>query len=255
MLSIGAAVRPADAQLRVGDLVDKDSLTRTLPPNEAHPEPRELLRATEGRLTTMTVRAGEDRRRAIIEHREVFVALFGRPGSGAGPFRSGVAAVREDSLYRVLYIAETELGYVERLEALSLPGSRAGTGMLHVRFAQTGSGGVTDDRLFALAPDNEFPIGEAALDELLEDGEYICCGRFTEFGPEAVELTVYVTRSGRPGITHRVRVRYELEGRFRFDEPSGAYVPDFRLVPGQQLQYSHNMTFRGPAQLYVEWGG
>ena len=30
-------------------------------------------------------------------------------------------------------------------------------------------------------------------------------------------------------------------------------IPDLRLVPDQQLQYSPNMTFRGPAELFVTW--
>ena len=30
-------------------------------------------------------------------------------------------------------------------------------------------------------------------------------------------------------------------------------IPDLRLVPDQDLQYSPNMTFRGPAELFVTW--
>ena len=30
-------------------------------------------------------------------------------------------------------------------------------------------------------------------------------------------------------------------------------MPDLRIVPGQRLRYSPNMTFRGPTQLWVEW--
>ena len=30
-------------------------------------------------------------------------------------------------------------------------------------------------------------------------------------------------------------------------------IPDLRLVPNQTLQYSPNMTFRGPVELYVTW--
>ena len=32
-------------------------------------------------------------------------------------------------------------------------------------------------------------------------------------------------------------------------------LPDLRLVDGQNLSYSPNITFRGPEQLFVEWGG
>jgi cytochrome P450 len=30
-------------------------------------------------------------------------------------------------------------------------------------------------------------------------------------------------------------------------------IPGLRLEPDQQLEYSPNMTFRGPAELYVTW--
>ena len=30
-------------------------------------------------------------------------------------------------------------------------------------------------------------------------------------------------------------------------------IPSLRLVPYQQLEYSANITFRGPKKLYVDW--
>ncbi len=43
-----------------------------------------------------------------------------------------------------------------------------------------------------------------------------------------------------------------LEGQIAI-EALTRRIPSLRLVADQQLRYSPNMTFRGPAQLYVEW--
>jgi len=45
-----------------------------------------------------------------------------------------------------------------------------------------------------------------------------------------------------------------LEGQIAL-EALTRRIPSIRIVPGQQLRYSPNMTFRGPAELYVEWDG
>ncbi len=44
-----------------------------------------------------------------------------------------------------------------------------------------------------------------------------------------------------------------LEGQIAL-ETLTQHAPDLRLVPAQQLEFSSNITFRGPKKLYVEWG-
>ncbi|MGD8869725.1 MAG: hypothetical protein PVI01_19045 [Gemmatimonadales bacterium] len=235
-LALLAVPPPLTAQIEPGSLVGKQELVSTLPADSEYPEPRELVRAETGRLSTMTARFHEGGKHGgIVEHREVFLAMHARPGFTGTAYDRGIAAVREDSLFRVVYVAEIDpgLGFVTRLETLVPPGSPFDARLLHVRYAQTGSGGVTEDLLFALDADGqlvEVPIVQPDLQQLLEEGEYLCCGRFTEFDDDMIEFTVYVTRSGRHGITHSVRSRFSLQGGFEFDAGRQQYVPRFRLV-------------------------
>lgn len=235
-LAFLAVPPPLTAQSEPKTLLRKEELVSTLPADSLHPEPRELVRAETGQLSTMTARFVDgEKHGGIIEQREVFLALYARPGFSDAAYDRGIVAVREDSLFRVLYVAEMEpgLGFVTRLETLVPPGSRFHARLLHVRYAQTGSGGVTEDLLFALGADGrlvEVPIVHPDLQQLLEEGEYLCCGRFTKFDADMIEFTVYVTRSGRGGITHSVQSRFGLEGGFEFDARRRQYVPRFRLV-------------------------
>jgi hypothetical protein len=180
-----------------------------------------------------------ERRGGILEHRDVFIALHAPPREGVFELmRRGVVALREDSLYRVLYVAELDIGigFVARLETLKLRSRRFDVNLLHVRYAQTGSGGVTEDLLFALGANGrlvDVPIVYADIDHLLEEGEYLCCARFTSFDEEAVEFTVFITRSGRAGVTHKVRSRYKLDGGFEYDAEAKQYRPRFQLVPAE----------------------
>lgn len=238
LLGLGALAAPPAlaAQVEVGDRVRKEALMSTLPPDSLYEQRRELIQAVSGRLSTMTARIVEGEvRGGSLEHREVFIALHARPGRSFELFDRGVAAVREDSLFRVLYVAEIDpgLGYVEHLKTLVPPGSRSQMRFLHVRYVQTGTGNVTEDLLFALHVSDrlvEVPIVHPDLDHLVEEGEYLCCGRFNSFDDDLIEFTVFVTRDGRRGITHRIRSRFSLEGRFERDSVTKQYVPRFRLV-------------------------
>lgn len=238
LIALAALAAPQSllAQLEAGELVRKEALIFTLPPDSLYEQRRELIQATSGRLSTITAHIVDGEvHGGYLEHREVFIALHARPGRSFELFDRGVAAVREDSLFRVLYVAEIDpgLGYVERLKTLIPPGSRSQMGFLHVRYIQTGTGYVTEDLLFALhASDRlvEAPIVQPDLDQLVEEGEYLCCGRFTSFDDDLIEYTVFVTRDGRHGITHRIRSRFRLEGRFELDVEAKQYVPRFRLV-------------------------
>jgi hypothetical protein len=233
-LCVTFAPAAAEAQIEAGRSVPKEALLRTLPADSIYTEPRELVHARVGRLSTMNVRAGaRDQPAGILEHREVFLTGHRRRSIGGDVFDRGVLALRVDTLFQVLYVAETELGYIDRLETTSLPGARGGTSFFHLRYAQTGSGGVTEDLVFALQASGELvevPFVDYDLTPLLEEDEYLCCGRFTIFDENAVEQTVFVTRGGRASITHRFRVPYVIEGRFRYDSEAQRYAPDFRLV-------------------------
>ncbi|NIR46346.1 MAG: hypothetical protein GWN99_18005 [Gemmatimonadetes bacterium] len=227
---------PLRAQIEVAKRVSKDEIVATLPADSLHEQARELVRAYMDRLTTMRARmVGGERHSGIVEQREVFIALHARPGRRSSIYElvdRGVAALRQDSLYRVLYLAEFELGFIE-LETLELAADRRSVNLLHVRYAQTGSGAVEEHLLFALGADNELvevPIVYPERDGLLEEGEYFCCGSFTSFDEDDITHRVFITRSGRPGITHQVRSRFELQGRFEYDPALKEYVPRFRLV-------------------------
>ena len=222
------------AQVRVGDVVDKDVLTRSVGVDQRTGESLELVSAVTGQLTTMRPRIDNgELSGAVGEQREIFLTRHARASVRGEVFDRGVAAVRDDEgRYTVLLVARYDLGYVVRLTTLRPPGASA-PNLLHVRYAQTGSGGVTEDLLYALGPDNrlvEVPVDEVDLSDRLAAGEYLCCGRFTSFDEELIELTVFVTREGRNAITDRLRVRYELEGRFRRDEAARTYRPDFTLA-------------------------
>lgn len=235
VVALGALPFGSAAQVQVGDNVSKKTLLASLPPDSLHDDPREVVRATTGWLSVMRARLqGDSVHGGVVEHPEVFIALHARRGMGAGDaYDRGVAAVRTDTLFRVLLTAETDLGFVERLETLAPPRDGSPVRLLHLRYAQTGSGGVTEDLLYALDSNGELvdvPIEEADLSDALRPGEYGCCGRFTSFDENLVELTVFLTNDGRRGITDRVRVRYRLEGRYRLDEEAKAYVPDFELA-------------------------
>lgn len=228
---------PLGGQVEAGTLVSKNVLVSTLPPDTLYPLPREVVRARTGRLSTMTVRLVDGEvAGGRLQHREAFVALHHQPNRKSFElYEGGVAAVREDSLFRVVYVAEIDprLGFVEALKTFVPPGSPSGMSFLHVRYAQTGTGRVTEDLLFALDADNRLvraPIVEPDLDHLVDEGEYTCCGRFTSFGEDLIEQTVYVTRDGRHGVTHMIRSRFRLEGGFELDAEIDAYVPMFRLV-------------------------
>jgi hypothetical protein len=226
------------AQVPTEDLVTKEALVATIPPDSLYDESRELVGAPTGQMSAMRARvAAGEVRGGVVETRDIFIALHARPSTGPGAYDRGVAAVRVDSLYRVLYVAEIDpgLGYVESLETLAPPGAR-GTGdvsLLHVRYAQTGSGGVTEDLLFALDADDQLlavPIEEPELTGALGQGESLCCSSFTSFDHDLIELTVYVTRGGRSDISDRIKVRYGLTGQYRLDAATKQYVPDFKLA-------------------------
>jgi hypothetical protein len=238
VVAIGALPFGAAAQVQVGDVVPKEALMATLPPDSLHEESRELVRATTGSLSVMRARIQDGEvSGGVVEHGEVFIALHARRGMGAeGAYDSGVAAVRTDTLFQVLLTAETDLGFVTRLEAVAPPRDASPISLLHLRYAQTGSGGVTEDFLYALDSGGalvDVPIEDPDLSAELRPGEYGCCGRFTSFDEDLVELTVFFTNDGRRGITDRVRVRYALEGRYRLDEEAKRYEPDFRLAVQQ----------------------
>lgn len=239
LLAIAALFAPPSlhAQLHVGALVRKNVLLTTLPPDSLYLQARELVSAHTGQLSTITVRLVDgEPSGALLQHREVFTAFHSRTGGRSPePYDRAVVAVREDSLFRVLYVAKIDpgLGYVETVDILVPPGSRSEIYFLHVRYVQTSSGAVTQDLLFALDPRNrlvEVPFVRPELDQFLEDGEYLCCGRYTSFDDGLIEQTVFVTRSGRSGITHRIRSRFELEGAFELDSETQQYRPRFRLI-------------------------
>jgi len=235
VIALGLLPLGAAGQAEVGDVVPKETLLATLPPDSLHDEPRELVHASTGFLSVMRARLQAGRvHGGVVDHEEVFIALRARRGSGfEDAYDSGIAAVRADTLFRVLLTAETELGFVQRLETLAPPRDGSPVHLLHVRYAQTGSGGVTEDLLYALDSDGDLvdvPIEDPDSSDLLRPGEYLCCGRFTSFDGSLVELTVFVTSDGRRGITARIRVRYGLEGRYRFDEAANGYVPAFELA-------------------------
>ncbi|MEM9777440.1 MAG: cytochrome P450, partial [Chloroflexota bacterium] len=45
-----------------------------------------------------------------------------------------------------------------------------------------------------------------------------------------------------------------LEMKILFEEMTAA-MPSLRLVPDQELEYTRNISFRGPLKLHVKWGG
>lgn len=230
LLPLGVA-----AQVEVGDVVPKPALLATLPPDSLHDEARELVRATTGWMSVMRARVQGGRvNGGVVDHEEVFVTLYARRGRGfENDFASGVAAVRTDTLFRVLLTPETDLGFVQSLETLAPPRDGSPVRLLHVRYVQTGTGAVTEDLLYALDAGGDLvdvPIEDPDLSDVLQPGEYLCCGRFSSFDESLVELTVFVTTDGRRGITDRVRIRYGLEGRYRLDGAAKRYVPDFELA-------------------------
>jgi hypothetical protein len=235
-LSLAASHRALRAQVAVGDVVTKDVLVRELPASGLRDSALELVRAETRTLSSMRVRLSErDRQGGIVDSREAFLAYHAKAGRGAAFYDRATLSVRTDSSFKVLYVAEMDpgIGFVERLQTLAPPGGSIDVQMLHVRYAQTGSGRVTEDLLFVLDERDRLvsvPIIHEDGRQLLVEGEYFCCGRFTDFDEDRIEFTTFITRGGRPDVTHRVRSTFRLEGGFRFDTETQLYVPDFRLV-------------------------
>jgi len=223
-------------QAAAGDVVTKDMLVRELPASGLRDSALELVRAETRTLSSMRVRFSEPGRQGgILDSREVFLAYHAGAGRGLAFYDRATLSVRTDSSFKVLYVAEMDpgIGFVERLETLAPPGGSLDVRMLHVRYAQTGSGGVTEDLLYVLDERDRLvsvPIIHEDGSQLLVEGEYFCCGAFTAFDEERIEFTTFITREGRSAITHRVRSSFRLEGGFRFDAETQLYVPDFRLV-------------------------
>ena len=228
---------PCRGQLAVGDLVRKEALLAELPPDSLYDAPREVVAARTRLMSVMELREADGGRRAgVIRHREVFLVNHARKDrTSSGVFDRVAAAVRSDTLLRVIYVGEIDpgLGFIDRFDVVAPPRDGFAVPLLHVRYAQTGSGGVTEDELHALAAGGRLvpvPVELPRLEDDLAAGEYLCCGSFTAFGAELVEFTTFVTRGGRAGITHRVRSPFRLDGRHRFDEEARVFLPDFRLV-------------------------
>lgn len=228
---------PCGAQLAIGDLVHKEALLHELPADSLRAAPREVVAASTGRMSVMQRREADGGRRGgVIRHREVFLVYHtSSDRRNKDVFDRVAAAVRVDSLFRVVYVGEMDpgLGFIDRFHIVAPPRDGYAVPLLHIRYAQTGSGGVTEDELYALGADGRLvrvPIDLPDLGDRLADGEYFCCGSFTSFDEELVEFTTFITRDGRSGITHRVRSRFRLEGRHRFDEATGTFQPSFRLV-------------------------
>jgi hypothetical protein len=232
------AVGPASvaAQVHLGDSVPKIALLQPLPADSLYRAAREVVYAATGYVSAM--RARESRRggrSGVVVRREMFLVAHARAGRGPGVFDRVVAALRVDSLFVVVYVGEIDpgLGFVDRFGVVTPPRDGSPVPLLHVRFAQTGSGNVTDDRLYALGPADqlvEVTIVHPDLSTRLESGEHLCCGSFTAFDDRSIEWTSYVTRGAGADATHRLRTTYRLDGRYRFDEETGEYVPEFQLV-------------------------
>lgn len=228
---------PCGAQLAVGDLLHKEALLRELPADSPWGTPREVVAASTGRMSVMERREADGGRRAgVIRYREVFLVYHARSDRrNKTVFDRVAAAVRVDSLFRVVYVGEMDpgLGFIDRFHIVAPPRDGFPVPLLHIRYAQTGTGAVTQDELYALGADERLvrvPIDLPDLEDRLADGEYLCCGSFTAFDDQVVELTTFITRGGPGGITHRVRSRFRLEGRHRYDEETGTFQPRFRLV-------------------------
>lgn len=83
LLAIAALVVPLslEGQLEPGALVRKDALLSTLPPDSLYPQPREVVRARTGPLSTMAARLADgEPPSARLLHREAFVALHNQAG-------------------------------------------------------------------------------------------------------------------------------------------------------------------------------
>lgn len=235
VLAVALHTAPGTAQPSVGDVVTKDAIVRSVPAGGERTEPLELVRASVGQLTQMRTRTVDGRSSAVLDHREVFLALHGRPRVGISDwFDRAVVALRADAGYKVVFVAESDVEFIQRVATLRPPGLRGSPHMLHVRFAQTGSGSVTRNVLYALEQNDtlvEVPIIQPDLANVLAEGESLCCGRFTAFDDERIQQVVFITRGGKAGITHRIEVDYELEGRFSRANDLDRYVPVFRVVP------------------------
>lgn len=234
--TLGVSAASAAAQVHLGDSVPKVALLQPLPADSVYEGAREVVRAETRYVSAMRVRRSRRGGRAgTVVRREMFLVAHARAGRGPGVFDRVTAALRVDSLFVVVYVGEIDpgLGFADRFEVVAPPRDGLPVPLLHVRFAQTGSGGVTEDQLYALGPADrlvEVPIVHPDLSTRLEDGEHLCCGSFTVFDDRLIEWTSYVTRGAAADATHRLRTAYRLDGRYRFDEQTGEYVPQFQLV-------------------------
>lgn len=234
--SLGVGAGSAAAQVHLGDSVTKVALLQPLPAESLYQAAREVVRAETGYVSAMRVRRSRrGGRSGVVVRREIFLVAHARAGRAPGVFDRVTAALRVDSLFVVVYVGEIDpgLGFADRFEVVAPPRDGSPVPLLHVRFAQTGSGRVTEDRLYALGPADqlvEVTIVHPDLSDRLESGEHLCCGSFTAFDDRLIEWTSYVTRGVGADATHRLRTTYRLDGRYRFDEETGEYAPEFQLV-------------------------
>lgn len=234
--TLGVGAGSAAAQVHLGDSVPKTALLQPLPADSLYQAAREVVHAETGYVSAMRVgRSRRGGRTGVVVRREIFLVAHGPAGRAPGFFDRVTAALRVDSLFVVVYVGEIDpgLGFVDRFEVVAPPRDGSPVPLLHVRFAQTGSGNVTEDRLYALGPVDqlvEVTIVHPDLSARLESGEHLCCGSFTAFDDRLIEWTTYITRGAGADATHSLHTTYRLDGRYRFDEEKGEYVPQFQLV-------------------------
>lgn len=238
LLALLAASGPSTsaAQIGPGDILSLEELERDLPSNDRYPFVREHRSTERVSLTTMMTHLSPgEPTLGIQEDREVVVLLYARDNHPLDGYDQAVVAVPDGSGFRIINVQATAGDYLEDVSSFAPPGPSPPVRLLRATSAQTGSGGIVEELLYALEEGERLvrvSTGRIEWGDALEEGEYACCGSYTSFRRDLIELQVFFTKTGRSGITHRSTVQYELRGEFEYDPSGPRFRPAFELVPG-----------------------
>ena len=224
--------------LEEGDLVAKSELPRELPPDKDHPSARKLIAADEGEISCEPA----PQKILVAHYRAEPTAQFSMKDDRI------LIAVKQGDKFEILKVLQSETVLVDgKLSSENdFEEEFITIGEMHFLYIRThvsGSGGIVDHDVYTISSDQKLsiiPFQDVSKSTLLKKGEELRNGgyRFAK-GTFTFESGIYKPEDSEccPSLGD-YDGEFRLEGKFKQDTHSHAFVPDFRFVVADQHRSS-----------------
>ena len=232
--SASASRQEPPVLLQEGDLFAKSELPNELPPDKDHPVARKLIAADEGEISCEPV----PQKILVAHYRAEPAAQFSMKDDRV------LIAVKQGDKFGILKVLESETAVTDgklsseddfEQEFITIGGMH----FLYIRTNVSGSGGIVEHDVYTISSDQKLsivPFHDVARSTLLKHGEELRNGgyRFAK-GVFTFESGVYKPEDGEccPSLGD-YDAEFKLDGKFKQDPHSHAFVPDFRFVVASQ---------------------